>query len=191
LLKAYFLCHGGYSLRGSNPAPDIYAVTGWIPERISLREGFQREKEWRRILSGFQRGEVLVALGTGKNVRTGLVPLHAYGVLGTSRIMEKHCEAQIAEMREEGGERYLDVLDPGSPGEAARQASLVSAMDTLSMNGPEGETGASFTLLTLYDCAKRQTGVSTMTWDDIAADFDELNLNWDPALRPITTTRHW
>lgn len=60
----------------------MYALTGWIPERISLREGFQREKEWRRISAAWGRGEVLVTLGTGEEVGAGLVPLHAYGVVG-------------------------------------------------------------------------------------------------------------
>ncbi|WVR04018.1 hypothetical protein IAU60_001017 [Kwoniella sp. DSM 27419] len=98
-LKGYFKAFGGYSLRGSNPAPDIYAFTGWIPERLSLREGFQREKEWKRILSAWRRGEVMVSLGTGARVCEGLTKLHAYGVVG---------------LREEGHERLLDVFDPGA-----------------------------------------------------------------------------
>lgn len=84
VLSAYFLTHGGYSLRGSNPAPDIYALTGWIPERLSFREGFQREKEWRRISEAWDRGDVLVTIGTGEKAEDGLVKLHAYAVLGES-----------------------------------------------------------------------------------------------------------
>lgn len=44
-VKGYFKALGGYSIPGSNPAPDIYAFTGWIPERLDLNSGFQREKE--------------------------------------------------------------------------------------------------------------------------------------------------
>lgn len=69
-------------MRGSDPAPDIYAITGWIPERLSLKEGFQREKEWNRIYTAWKKGHVLVTLGTGKVVGAGLVALHAYGVIG-------------------------------------------------------------------------------------------------------------
>ncbi len=69
-------------MRGSNPAPDIYALTGWVPERCSLREGFKREKEWTRIHGAFERGEVLVTLGSGKEAGRGLIPLHAYAVFG-------------------------------------------------------------------------------------------------------------
>lgn len=81
-LKAYFHAHGGYSLPGSNPAPDIYAFTGWIPERISLREGFQREKEWHRVYAAWREGQVMATLGTGKDVSRTLIPLHAYAILG-------------------------------------------------------------------------------------------------------------
>jgi calpain-7 len=84
--KAYYKALGGYDIPGSNPSPDIYAFTGWIPERISLREGFQREKEWKRVFEGWKRGEVLVTLGTGvKGGSIGgmrLVESHAYGVVG-------------------------------------------------------------------------------------------------------------
>ncbi|WVW79913.1 hypothetical protein I302_101883 [Kwoniella bestiolae CBS 10118] len=70
-LKGYFKAFGGYSIKGSNPAPDIYAYTGWIPER----------------------GEVKISLGTGEKVSEGLVRLHAYGVValrdkGSERLVD-------------------------------------------------------------------------------------------------------
>ncbi|WVQ94450.1 hypothetical protein IAU59_001529 [Kwoniella sp. CBS 9459] len=98
-LKGYFKVFGGYSLRGSNPAPDIYAFTGWVPERLSLREGFQREKEWKRVFHAWRKGQVMVSLGTGERVREGLVKLHAYGVLG---------------LQQDGDQRLLEVFDPGA-----------------------------------------------------------------------------
>ncbi|WVQ83588.1 hypothetical protein IAT38_005729 [Cryptococcus sp. DSM 104549] len=98
-LKGYYKVHGGYSFRGSNPAPDIYSFTGWIPERLGLREGFQREKEWGRLREAWGKGDVMVSLGTGEVVGQGLVKLHAYGVLG---------------LREQGEERWLDIIDPGA-----------------------------------------------------------------------------
>jgi calpain-7 len=81
-IKAYFKALGGYDIRGSDPSPDIYAFTGWIPERINLRDGsLRREKEWRRIWEGWKGGKVLITLGTGDSP-DDLVPLHAYAVLG-------------------------------------------------------------------------------------------------------------
>ena len=98
--KAYFKALGGYTIRGSDPGPDIHAFTGWIPERMNLKDGFQREKEWKRIYRAWNKGHVLVTLGTGKQVVGDLVAFHAYGVIG---------------VREDGnGDRLLEVVDPGS-----------------------------------------------------------------------------
>jgi len=120
--KAYYKALGGYTIRGSDPGPDIYAFTGWIPERLSLKEGFQREKEWRRIYKAWSEGKVLVTLGTGKVVQRDLVPFHAYGVIG---------------FREEKGERVLEIVDPGS---TPRQSDgvLEESMDQLSLNSKDG-----------------------------------------------------
>lgn len=81
-VKGYFKSQGGYSIPGSDPAPDVYAFTGWIPERLDLESGFQREKEWSRLILAWNKGSVIVTLGSGREVTPGLVPLHAYGVVG-------------------------------------------------------------------------------------------------------------
>lgn len=82
-VKGYFKALGGYSIPGSNPAPDVYAFTGWIPERLDLNSGFQREKEWNRVSTAWKNGSVIVTLGSGKDAESkGLVKWHAYGVVG-------------------------------------------------------------------------------------------------------------
>lgn len=82
-VKGYFKALGGYSIPGSNPAPDVYAFTGWIPERLDLTTGFQREKEWARVHAAWLKGSVIVTLGTGRDAEArGLVKHHAYGVVG-------------------------------------------------------------------------------------------------------------
>ncbi|WWC68846.1 uncharacterized protein I206_102782 [Kwoniella pini CBS 10737] len=118
-LKGYFKVFGGYSLKGSNPAPDIYAYTGWIPERKSFKDGFQREKEWKRIYESWRKGEVMLSLGTGEHVSDGLVKLHAYGIVA---------------LREEGNERFVDVFDPGSTLFTMSWDSICSNIQALHMN---------------------------------------------------------
>ena len=86
-IKGYYKALGGYSIRGGNPAPDIYAFTGWIPERLSLTEGLQREKVWRRVREAWERGEILITLGTGERASGRFVNLHAYAVLGQSPLL--------------------------------------------------------------------------------------------------------
>jgi calpain-7 len=121
--KGYYKALGGYTIRGSDPGPDIYAFTGWIPERLSMKGGFQREKEWRRVYDSWRRGKLLVTLGTGEVVQRELVPFHAYGVIG---------------LREENGERRLEIVDPGS---TPRQSDgvLEESMNRLSPKPNEGK----------------------------------------------------
>ena len=81
IVKGLLKALGGYDIRGSNPSLDIYALTGWIPERLDLRASFQREKEWLRVYEAWRKGQVLVTLGTGSVPGSSLVALHAYSVL--------------------------------------------------------------------------------------------------------------
>jgi hypothetical protein len=68
-----------------------------------------------------------VTLGTGKVVQRDLVPFHAYGVIG---------------LREEKGERVLEIVDPGS---TPRQSDgvLEESMDQLSLKPKDGTFSAS------------------------------------------------
>jgi calpain-7 len=69
---------GGYDIRGSDPSPDVYAFTGWIPERMRLRDGsFQREKEWSRVWEGWRKGDLMVTLGTGEDTDDLVRPIWA------------------------------------------------------------------------------------------------------------------
>lgn len=73
---------------------DLHALTGWIPERVSIQSGsvhFNKDKEFRRISSRFHRGHCLVTVATGQlaedqATRAGLVPTHAYALLDIREI---------------------------------------------------------------------------------------------------------
>ncbi|GMK56635.1 hypothetical protein CspeluHIS016_0304750 [Cutaneotrichosporon spelunceum] len=153
-VKGYFKALGGYSIPGSDPAPDVYAFTGWIPERLMLSSGFQREKEWNRLHKAWARGSVIVTLGSGHDAPPGMVSLHAYGVTGVEEV---------------DGRRVLSIFDPGS----CRASMSVDA------------------LATELQQVQVVTYSFTMSWDEVCSKFHTLNLNWDPALLPVTAERHW
>lgn len=68
---------------------DLHALTGWIPERVSIRASepdFNADALFDKLLSRLHKGDVLVTVATGEMTeaeadRSGLVPTHAYAVL--------------------------------------------------------------------------------------------------------------
>ena len=77
---------------------DLHALTGWIPERVSIHrtstsaeEEFNADREFQRIYERFHNGHCLVTVATGElrdgaADRAGLVPTHAYAVLNVQHI---------------------------------------------------------------------------------------------------------
>ncbi|TBU43387.1 hypothetical protein BD309DRAFT_991045 [Dichomitus squalens] len=103
--KAYMKLAGGYDFIGSDSSTDLHALAGWIPDIIDMkrhemtlrlrlacpdvqvRDDFQREKTWRRLIKGYANGDCVVTLGTGERVKemnfsVTLLPTHCYAVIG-------------------------------------------------------------------------------------------------------------
>lgn len=77
---------GGYDFPGSNSNIDLHALTGWIPERLSIHATepfpFDKNKTFLKLQDRMARGDVLVTVATGnlsdrEADRAGLVPTHA------------------------------------------------------------------------------------------------------------------
>ncbi|TNY20273.1 hypothetical protein DMC30DRAFT_447194 [Rhodotorula diobovata] len=158
--KAYLSLMGGYDFSGSNSANDLYVMSGWLPETISLRSAFRSEAAWQRIHSGFSLGHCVLTVGTGKAIEegsswSGLVSSHDYAVI---------------DVREERGVRQLVVVNPWRSGE----------------NGSEPWTAG--LRRALDDAEGPQTLV--VDWDALPAHFASLHVNWDPTTFDYSAAAH-
>ncbi|CAH8518993.1 unnamed protein product [Heterobilharzia americana] len=173
LEKAYMKVMGGYDFPGSNSNIDLHALTGWIPERISIRSSssyFDKNKEFRRLLSRFHQGHCLVTVATGQlsdddSERSGLVPTHAYAML---------------DIREVDGYRLFLLKNPWSH---MRWKGNFSERDSQHWT-PSMEVKLNF------DRSSAQlidNGVFWIDYDSLCHFFDVFYINWDPELFQHTT----
>nr|XP_027199155.1 calpain-7-like [Dermatophagoides pteronyssinus] len=93
LEKAYMKVMGGYDFPGSNSNIDLHALTGWLPERISLSE-YNKENFFRLISRRYTAGDALITFATGdisdfESERTGLVSTHAYAMLDAKSVNDQ------------------------------------------------------------------------------------------------------
>ncbi|BFZ60772.1 cysteine protease [Saitoella coloradoensis] len=165
LEKAYLKIMGhGYVFPGSNSATDIYALTSWVPEHISLRQStVESDDMWTSLLKAWQRGDVLVTLGTGKmsaedERRLGLVGDHCYAVV---------------DMRESAGRRHVLVKNPWNHDESG----------TVHTNGWTEELSEAR--------PEPSQGMFWINWDSLPRFFVGLNLNWNPCLHPYRQDVHF
>lgn len=176
LEKAYMKVMGGYDFPGSNSNIDLHALTGWIPERVSIQPGdkeFDSNAVFRKLLAKFPEGEVLVTMATGpmsddEADRAGLVPTHAYAML---------------DIREVRGKRLLLLKNPWSH---MRWKGNYSERDTVHWTS---ELKAELN----YDPKNAQmfdNGVFWIDYDSICQFFEVIYMNWNPSLFKYTYSTH-
>ena len=176
LEKAYMKVMGGYDFPGSNSNIDLFALTGWIPERVSIRPGeagFDPDSTFKNLMARLSRGQCLATVATGQLSdsaadRAGLVSTHAYAVL---------------DVREVEGERLLKLKNPWSH---LRWRGNWSELDTQHWT-------RTFRQALDYDpedAANFDNGVFWIDYKSLQHYFDVLYMNWDPAMFRHSTSLH-
>ncbi|KAG0197155.1 calpain 7 [Mortierella sp. GBA30] len=161
--KAYMKLMGGYDFPGSNSGIDLYALTGWIPEHIFIKESnFDSEKQWRRMVHGQRNGVALVTIATGNMTdaeadRLGLVPTHAYAVL---------------DLKEVQGLRLLQVKNPWSH---KRWKGPFSHLDADSWT-EQLKVELNFDQ---FAALKNDDGIFWIDYESVCATFDTIHINWN------------
>ncbi len=176
LEKAYMKVMGGYDFPGSNSNIDLYALTGWIPERLAIRPGdpsFDKEGAFRKLQSRFERGDVLVTIATGELSdaeadKAGLVPTHAYAMLN---------------VREVNGVKLFLLKNPwahlrwkGNYSERDTRHWTPQMMKALNYDPKDAQN---------YD-----NGVFWIDYDSLCHYYDVIYMNWNPSLFTHTFTVH-
>lgn len=166
LEKAYLKVMGGYDFPGSNSNIDLGALTGWVPERVSLKsEEVNKERLFDRMLEGLHRGDVLITVATGflsdiECERTGLVPTHAYAVLDIRKI---------------NGLRLLQLKNPWNH---LRWKGRYSETDAESWT-PDLLKALNYDRL---NAVQNDNGVFWINWDSVCRFYDVFYMNWNPKL---------
>ncbi|KAB7494544.1 Calpain-7 [Armadillidium nasatum] len=172
--KAYMKVMGGYDFPGSNSNIDLYALTGWIPERISLKDSdFNEDAVFKKILSRFQKGDLLVTVATGEMSdlvaeRAGLVSTHAYAML---------------DIKEVKGKRLFLLKNPWSH---LRWKGNFSELDKVNWT-PEMCKALNFDPQSaqMFD-----NGVFWIDYNSLCHFYDVIYMNWNPALFSHTFCTH-
>ncbi|TGZ79892.1 cysteine proteinase [Ascodesmis nigricans] len=161
--KAYLKVMGGYDFPGSNSGTDLLALTGWIPEHVFLQsEDLIQSTLWRRMVTSWNTGDVLITLGTGRLTQReenelGLIGEHDYAVL---------------DLKEENGEKKLLVKNPWTEGTVWTGIAQEYDSDE-DFDAPRKEEPPPSAL---------QPGTFWMSLDNVCRNFFSVYLNWNPGL---------
>uniref|UniRef100_A0A0R3RIV2 Calpain catalytic domain-containing protein n=1 Tax=Elaeophora elaphi TaxID=1147741 RepID=A0A0R3RIV2_9BILA len=176
LEKAYMKVMGGYDFPGSNSSIDMHALTGWIPERISIKMDWSSndaDAVFEKLFTRYHQGHCLITLATGKMDqltinRTGLVDTHAYAVL---------------DLRKTQGKQLLLLKNPWTH---LRWKGRYSEKDKLSWT-PQLCKALDYNPA---DAQQFDDGVFWIDFKSVCHFFDVFYVNWDPSIFPHTYGLH-
>ncbi|KAL4866818.1 hypothetical protein BDV12DRAFT_129786 [Aspergillus spectabilis] len=152
--KAYLKLRGGYEFPGSNSGTDLWVLTGWIPEQVFLHnDDVTADQIWLRLFESFHNGDVLLTIGTGKLTEREQKDVG---------LVSEHDYA-ILDMKQSRGRRQILVKNPWAGADAVYPA--LFTVPEPAHNSPSLSPGSFW-----MDCEK------------VLQNFENLYLNWNPAL---------
>jgi len=172
--KAYMKVMGGYDFPGSTSNYDLHALTGWIPERQSLRDKTcNYDQFFEKLKVNLHNGRVLATISVGdipeqEAERAGLVPTHAYAILDVQFVH---------------GKKLLQVKNPWSH---LRWKGNFSANDEANWT-PELLKTLQYDINTAKEV---DNGVFWIDWDSALHFFDVVYMNWNPRIFACTKCYH-
>lgn len=188
--KAYLKLHGGYDFPGGNSGIDLFALTGWIPERLAIHDlVLDAEKEdrmWEQLKSAFHYGDCIITMSTGELSKDqtkaiGLVPTHVYAVLNVYEQTDAQDDTKKT--------RLLQVKNPW------RKQSWkgpFSDQDTAHWQSPLGQELREYErqLNVASDDQNADDGQFWIDLESVKKYFESMYLNWNPSLFPYKDVYH-
>ncbi|DBA04343.1 TPA: hypothetical protein N0F65_002105 [Lagenidium giganteum] len=188
--KAYLKLNGGYDFPGGNSGIDLFALTGWIPERFVFDDladdPSKEDRLWEQMKSAFHYGDCIITMTTGEISKEqekviGLVPMHVYAVLNVYETSD-------------AGEK-LRLLQLKNPWRKMSWRGAFSKFDKRwdSALGAELRAFQAQSYPKMSSSSDEDDGMFWIDIEDVKHYFDSLYLNWNPALFPFRTVwhEHW
>lgn len=202
--KAYLKLNGGYDFPGGNSGIDLFALTGWIPERIDVgelsdlspggsargsddeRAPSKEDRLWDQMTSAFHYGDCIITMTAGDIPREaakaiGLVPMHVYAILNVYEATDT--------VATDGGEvKKLRLLQVKNPWRKKSWRGPFSKHDKSRWESSIGdELRAHVRQNYNYGAAglpdvEEDDGMFWIDFDSVKKYFESLYLNWNPDL---------
>ncbi|RLN48461.1 hypothetical protein BBJ28_00016006 [Nothophytophthora sp. Chile5] len=203
--KAYLKLNGGYDFPGGNSGIDLFALTGWIPERVPVAELLgsptKEERLWEQLKSAFHYGDCIITMSTGDIPKQeakaiGLVPMHVYAVLNVYELasseldlLEKKRKTRLLQVKNPW--RKMSWKGPYSRHDKARWDGAIGdelrgyQRQFYATEETEDSDGNS--------TAQQDDGLFWIDFEAVKQYFESLYMNWNPELFPFKGVchEHW
>uniref|UniRef100_K3X588 Calpain catalytic domain-containing protein n=1 Tax=Globisporangium ultimum (strain ATCC 200006 / CBS 805.95 / DAOM BR144) TaxID=431595 RepID=K3X588_GLOUD len=203
--KAYLKLNGGYDFPGGNSGIDLFALTGWIPERIAITDlisdSRKEDRLWEQLKSAFHYGDCIITMSTGdiekeEAKHIGLVPMHVYAVLNVYEV--------VATSAEDGSDRKQRLLQLKNPWRKMSWKGPFSKRDEACWQSAIGDELRAYQRQ-FYRSDSRSgdvagapvevddDGLFWIDFDSVKKYYESIYLNWNPALFPFKDVchEHW